>query len=85
MPFVRWFGAECDYLAMVIDLLGRKKNLTFSIHLLIYLLASLEDLFNFCNRKFTLKTVLLLADQMVTKTINSKHIDLYMLNIAISY
>lgn len=24
VPFVRWFGAECDYFAMVIDLLGRK-------------------------------------------------------------
>lgn len=24
VPFVRWFGAECDYYAMVIDLLGRK-------------------------------------------------------------
>lgn len=50
IPNVRWFGAEGDYNVLVMDLLG----------------PSLEDLFNFCSRKLSLKTVLMLADQMVS-------------------
>lgn len=47
---MRWCGTDGDHNILVMDLLGR----------------SLEDLFVFCGSKFTLKTVLMLADQMVT-------------------
>merc|ERR1712062_969248 len=49
VPIVRWFGKEGDYNVMVMEILG----------------PSLEDLFNFCSRRFTMKTVLMLADQMI--------------------
>ncbi|GAB2293362.1 Casein kinase 1-like protein 2 [Dionaea muscipula] len=51
IPNVKWFGVEGDYNVLVIDLLG----------------PSLEDLFNFCSRKLSLKTVLMLADQMINR------------------
>lgn len=51
IPKARWFGQEKDYNCLVMDLLG----------------PSLEDLFNFCSRKFTMKTVLMVADQMIAR------------------
>ncbi|KAH6839540.1 casein kinase I isoform delta [Chaetomium sp. MPI-CAGE-AT-0009] len=51
IPRIRWFGQECDFYALVIDALG----------------PSLEDLLNYCGRKFSLKTILLIADQAISR------------------
>ncbi|KAF3574302.1 hypothetical protein F2Q69_00063828 [Brassica cretica] len=51
IPHLKWFGVESEYNCMVIDLLG----------------PSLEEFFNYCSRSFSLKTVLMLADQMLNR------------------
>eukprot|EP00117_Sycon_ciliatum_P021246 scpid63938/ scgid18680/ Casein kinase I isoform alpha; CK1 &gt; Casein kinase I isoform alpha; CK1 len=60
IPHVRWVGHIGSHgIAMVMDLLG----------------PSLEDLFNFCMRRFSNKTVLMLADQLISRVeyVHSKH------------
>lgn len=51
IPFVRWYGVERDHNCMVMDLLDR----------------DLESLFNICGRMFRLKTVLMIADQLLNR------------------
>lgn len=65
IPFVRWYGREGDFNVLVMDLLG----------------PSMEDLFNYCKRRFSLKTVLLLADQLVRKREKKSLFDITMLSL----
>ncbi|RDX57393.1 kinase-like protein [Lentinus brumalis] len=51
VPQVHYFGQEGLHNVLVIDLLG----------------PNLEDLFDMCNRKFSIKTVCMAAKQMVTR------------------
>ena len=49
IPNVLWCGSQGNYNIEILDIIGR----------------SLEDLFNDCNRKFTLLTTLMIVDQML--------------------
>ncbi|KAK2592414.1 hypothetical protein QQS21_009897 [Conoideocrella luteorostrata] len=51
IPKVHWFGQECDYYVLACDLLG----------------PSLEDLLNYCDRTLSLKTIILIADQAISR------------------
>lgn len=51
IPTAYYFGQEGLHSILVIDILG----------------PSLEDLFDMCSRKFSIKTVAMLAKQMVRK------------------
>ncbi|CAN0900095.1 Casein kinase 1-like protein 3 [Linum grandiflorum] len=51
IPSTKWSGLDGEDHVLVLDLLG----------------PSLEDLFVYCGRKFSLKTVLMLAEQMITR------------------
>ncbi|KAK4365032.1 hypothetical protein RND71_016390 [Anisodus tanguticus] len=51
IPNIKWRGVDGNDSVLIIDLLG----------------PSLEDLVVHCGRKFSLKTVLMLADQMLTR------------------
>ncbi|CCJ30940.1 unnamed protein product [Pneumocystis jirovecii] len=60
IPHVYYFGQEGLHNILVIDLLG----------------PSLEDLFDWCGRRFTTKTVVMIAKQMLTRvqTIHEKNL-----------
>jgi len=68
IPNVKWYGIEGEYNVMVMDLLG----------------PSLEDLFTLCKQKFSLKTILILADQIVfilSFTFSSKELNTFILRV----
>ena len=67
IPYVKSYGFSGDHNILVMELLGK----------------SLEDLFQDCGCKFSIKTVCMLADQMVYRIIIFSFIELniFIINI----
>lgn len=51
IPRFWWYGDEEEYYVLVLELLG----------------PSLEDLFHYCDRRFSLRTIFLIAEQAITR------------------
>lgn len=51
IPQVHWFGVEGDYTVLILTILG----------------PNLEQLFEFCEREFSMKTILIIAMQMLQR------------------
>ena len=51
IPKLHWCGSQGNYNILIMDLLG----------------PSLEDLFNYCKRKFTLLTTIMIIEQMISR------------------
>jgi casein kinase 1 len=51
IPVMHWFGIAGEYNAMVMDLLGQ----------------NLEDLYNYCAKNFSLKSILMITIQMIER------------------
>jgi hypothetical protein len=70
VPEVKWFGTDNDKRIMVMQLLG----------------PSLEVVFRSCNQHFSLATVLVIADELVSGLTNCwSHFENYLYNVALSF
>ncbi|OAX31148.1 kinase-like protein, partial [Rhizopogon vinicolor AM-OR11-026] len=72
IPRVHWFGYEARYNALILDYLG----------------PTLEDVFNICYHSFSLNTIALITDQLISRlqhihTRNFIHRDLKPTNVLI--
>ena len=51
VPIIHWFGVEGDFTVMIMTIMG----------------PNLEQLFEFCDYQFSMKTILCIATQLITR------------------